>query len=114
MLMALLLLSATPASVEKKVKARRSSVTIHAWFSSGGYNIDICALPIWMPQAYVWGDTTVNINCPSSAVVVNVTEGQTVSFSTAVYLKLNILSSYPHVVTAAEIAAGSVDLAIPM
>jgi hypothetical protein len=67
-----------------------------------------------MPRAYVWGETTVSINCPSSSVVVNVTESQTVSFSAAVYMKLNILSSYPHVVTAAEIVAGSIDLDIPM
>ncbi|MGN7824181.1 hypothetical protein ACTJJB_28920 [Chitinophaga sp. 22536] len=112
----LLLVSATPSSSEKKAKAISGSVTLHAWFyhASSGAFIDICALPIWMPQAHVWGDTTVSINCPSSSVVVEVTEGQTVSCSVALNLKTNILASYPHVVDADNIGAGSIDLIVPM
>lgn len=112
----LLLLSAAPSSSEKKVTPLSGDVTLHAWFyhASSGALIDICALPIWMPRAYVWGDTTVNIHCPSSSVVVHVTEGQTVSCSVALNLKTNILASYPHVVDADNIGAGSIDLIVPM
>ncbi|NML39952.1 hypothetical protein HHL17_22315 [Chitinophaga sp. G-6-1-13] len=109
----LLLLSAAPSSSEKK--ARRGSVTVHAWFyyPNAGAVMGICAFPIWMPQAHVWGDTSVSINCPSSSAVVDVTEGQTVSCTVAVGLKTNILASYPIVVDADNIGAGSIDLIIP-
>ncbi|MBC9909460.1 hypothetical protein [Chitinophaga varians] len=111
-----LLLSAAPSSSEKKAPPVSGNVTLRAWFyhASSGAFIDICALPIWMPRAYVWGDTTVNINCPSSSVVVYVTEGQTVSCSVALNLKTNVLASYPYVVDADNIGAGSVDLIVPM
>lgn len=113
-IIAVLLLSAAPAPVAKKNTAHRTSVTLYAEFIHGTATVGICAFPIWMPQAYVWGVGTYPISCPGSSVVVDVVEGQTVSFATAVYLKTNITASPAHVVTAADIAAGAIYLFAPI
>ncbi|WP_212004658.1 hypothetical protein [Chitinophaga sp. HK235] len=112
-LVALLLLSATPASVEKKVTARRSNVTVHVWFYSRGTTtvFPICGVPLQSPKVYQWGVQTVDVNCPSSSVVLDVTEGQTLS--AAAWLDLtHYLASDPLVVSADMIGAGSIDLII--
>ncbi|WP_212004659.1 hypothetical protein [Chitinophaga sp. HK235] len=113
-LVALLLLSATPASVEKRAPTSQGNVTVHVWFyyPRSGAVIGICALPIWEPLVYVYGVTTVNVNCPSSSVVVNVSEGDTVYCSTSIYLKWNVVWSDVNIITADEIGAGSIDLII--
>ncbi|RBL90393.1 hypothetical protein [Chitinophaga flava] len=109
-LISLLLLSATPASVEKKANAQ-GNVTIHVWYFHQGVVVGICDVPVFWPTVAIWGVETVNINCPSSFIVANVTEGQTLTAS--VWLNFtNYVTSDPLVVTADMIGAGAIDLII--
>ncbi|WP_212004660.1 hypothetical protein [Chitinophaga sp. HK235] len=109
-LMSLLLLSAAPASVGKKVNAQ-GNVTVHVWYFHQGAVVGICNVPVYGPKVFIWGIQIVDVNCPSSSIVANVTEGQTLS--AAAWLDpTNYIASDPLVVTADMIGAGSVDLII--
>ncbi|RBL90394.1 hypothetical protein [Chitinophaga flava] len=111
-LIAILLLSATPASVEKKVTTRRSNVTVRVWFFHQGDVIPLCNLPVFWPRVYIWGVRTIDMNCPSYSIVVDVAEGQTISAAASMSIPTYVVASYPLVVTADMIGAGAIDLII--
>jgi hypothetical protein len=111
--LALIILSVFLMSGTPETK-HRSSIVVHAYFSSGGYNLPICALPIFAPALYVDGVYATSINCPSSTATANVHEGHSVMFKVQVYSKFQLMYSYSHVITAADITNGNVDLIIPM
>lgn len=114
MIVAALLLSSAPASVARSSKVIRATVVVHAYFQHTGFNLSICALPIFGPYVKADGVFAAPVSCPSSTATVDVTEGQSLVFTTQLYMKLNTVTSLPHVVTAADIAAGSIVLICPI